>query len=179
MADIPLKLKSLNDYSSYPDVVEDGRTFEENARKKAQAYFNFSGIPVFADDSGLVVPVLNNEPGVFSARYAGEHANYNENNKLLMSKISNLPADRRTGRFVCTICYMDGNHEKIITGISEGVVLTELRGRGGFGYDPLFYVPDLGKTFAELSMREKNEISHRGRALAEFKRYLKNEILGM
>lgn len=177
MSDIDIELKSLNDYSEYPEVIEDGDTFEQNAQKKAHTYFESTGIPVFADDSGLVVPALNNEPGVRSARYAGEKANYVNNNELLISKIMNIPADQRTGRFICTICYIDSNQEKIITGTSEGLILDELRGDKGFGYDPLFYVPSLGKTFAELTMLEKNKISHRGRALELLKNFLKNEVL--
>lgn len=177
MANVNIKLKCLNDYSGYPEVIEDGETFEDNARKKARAYFEFTGIPVFADDSGLVVPSLNNEPGVRSARYAGEKANYTDNNRLLMRKIIGIPVDQREGRFVCTICYTDGNCEKIITGISEGIILDECRGQEGFGYDPLFYVPSLGKTFAQLSMEEKNQISHRGRAIVKFNNFLKNEVL--
>ena len=174
---MPIKLKNLNDYSRYPEVVEDGKTFEENARKKALAYFKYSGVPTFADDSGLVVPALNGEPGVFSARYAGEKANYADNNRLLIERIRNIPKDKRAGKFVCTICYIDENYEEIISGSSAGIILDQLRGAEGFGYDPLFYVPELGKTFAELSMEEKNQISHRGRAMALFKEFLKNKIL--
>ena len=177
MMDIPIELKCLKDYSGYPKVIEDGKTFEENARKKAQKYFEFTGIPVFADDSGLVVPALGNEPGIRSARYAGEEADYNDNNQLLIRKIIDIPTDQRVGIFVCTICYIDENHEEILTGTSEGIILDELRGQEGFGYDPLFFVPDLGKTFAEISMSEKNKISHRGRAIIRLKDFLKNEIL--
>lgn len=179
MADMHIELKCLNDYSGYPDVVEDGKTFEENARKKAQAYFEYSGIPTFADDSGLVVPALNGEPGVHSARYAGNKANYADNNRLLISKIKSIPSNQREGKFVCTICYVDANCEKTITGTSEGIILDKLTGSEGFGYDPLFYVAELGKTFAELSMKEKNQISHRGRAMALFKTFLIKEILDL
>lgn len=179
LADMRLKLKCLNDYSGFPDVTEDGKTFEDNARKKADVYFKYFNMPVFADDSGLVVPALNNEPGVRSARYAGEESNYAKNNQLLMQKIVKLPSDHRTGKFICTICYKDDHLEQIITGTSEGIILDECRGQGGFGYDPLFYVPELGKTFAELTMDEKNRISHRGRAIINLKNFLENEILGL
>ena len=178
MSDISLQLKCLNDYSNYPHVIEDGKTFEENARKKARAYFEYSGISTFADDSGLVVPALNGEPGVLSARYAGNNATYADNNRLLIRKIADLPEEQREGKFICTICYIDVNHEELITGTSDGIILDELRGHGGFGYDPLFYVPALGKTFAELSMEEKNRISHRGRAIVLLKDFLKNEVIG-
>ncbi len=178
MSDMSLQLKCLNDYSNYPNVIEDGKTFEENARKKARAYFEYSGLPTFADDSGLVIPALNGQPGVTSARYAGNNATYADNNRLLISKIINLPEEQREGKFVCTICYIDANCEKLITGTSEGIILDELRGHEGFGYDPLFYVPALGKTFAELSMEEKNRISHRGRAMVLLKDFLKNEVIG-
>jgi len=177
MCDINIKLKSLSDYSGYPDVIEDGKTFEENALKKARAYFNHFGLPVFADDSGLVVPALNNEPGVYSARYAGEHASYADNNKLLMKKIKKVDPNSRQGIFVCTICYKDDSHEKLLTGTTEGIILDELRGEGGFGYDPLFYLPGLNKCFAELSMEKKNDLSHRGKATIMLKEYLKNTIL--
>jgi XTP/dITP diphosphohydrolase len=177
MTHISVKLKCLNDYSGYPDVVEDGKTFEENAKKKARAYFEYSGIPAFADDSGLVVPALNGEPGILSARYAGKHANYEDNNRLLIDKIKSVPEDKREGKFVCTICYVDKNYEKFITGTCSGIILDRLQGTEGFGYDPLFYVPELGKTFAELPMEEKNKISHRGRALIQFQEFLKNKIL--
>jgi len=177
MADIYIKLRSLNDYSGYPEVIEDGKTFKDNACKKARTYYDYFKMPVFADDSGLIVPALNNEPGVHSARYAGDKANYKKNNQLLLSKIRNIPLDQRLGRFICTICYIDSNHEEIITGTSAGIILNELRGQEGFGYDPLFYVPGLGKTFAELSMAEKNKISHRGKAIAKLKYFLQNEVL--
>ena len=157
-------------------MVEDGTTFEENARKKARAYFEYSGIPTFADDSGLVVPELNGEPGVLSARYAGEQSNYSANNHLLIEKIKNIPTDKREGKFICTICYIDETHEELITGTSTGIILDRLQGTNGFGYDPLFYVPSLGKTFAELSIDEKNQISHRGRAMIIFREFLKNRI---
>lgn len=177
LADIPLQLKCLNEYSNYPQVNEDGSTFEENARKKARAYFEYSGLPTFADDSGLVVPALNGEPGVHSARYAGEKANYADNNRLLLEKIKSIPVDKREGQFICTICYIDEKYQECITGVSAGIILDRLQGTKGFGYDPLFYVPELGKTYAELLMEEKNLISHRGRAMILFREFLKNKIL--
>jgi XTP/dITP diphosphohydrolase len=177
MNDLPVKLKCLNDYSEFPEVIEDGSTFEANAQKKAKAYHDYFKIPVFADDSGLVVPSLNGEPGVRSARYAGENADYAANNRLLISKIKAFPQEQRLAKFVCTICYIDEHRRHFITGTSEGTILEAYRGKGGFGYDPVFYIPSLGKTFAELSMEEKNAISHRGRALRELKKFLKNDLL--
>jgi XTP/dITP diphosphohydrolase len=172
MSDLKLKLTGLSDYSNFPAVVEDGLTFSENAYKKARTYFDHFKIPVFADDSGLVVPALNNEPGVFSARYAGPNATYTDNNQLLIKSIKPIPPEKRTARFVCTICYIDQDCTEYFTGITVGMILTRLIGTKGFGYDPIFYIPQLNKTFAQLSMEEKNSLSHRGKAILKFKNYL-------
>jgi XTP/dITP diphosphohydrolase len=172
MSNIRLKLISLSEYSGYPEVIEDGLTFKENAYKKARAYYDHFKQPVFADDSGLVVPALNNEPGVFSARYAGANATYADNNKLLINKIQSVPVEQRIARFVCTISYIDHNNSEFFTGITEGIIITELTGTEGFGYDPLFFIPSLNKTYAQLSMQEKNKLSHRGKAILELKNYL-------
>ncbi len=171
--DRKVNLKSLRDFEIFPEVVEDGHTFKENAAKKARNYFEHFGLPVFADDSGLEVFALNNEPGVYSARYAGEDATYHENNLLLIDKIKKVPENQRQAQFVCTICYKDKEQELFFTGTTEGIILTEFRGNQGFGYDPLFYVPEVGKTYAELPMQEKNYISHRGKAIEKFIDYLK------
>lgn len=171
--DRKVNLKSLRDFENFPDVVEDGHTFKENAAKKARVYFEHFGLPVFADDSGLEVFALDNEPGVYSARYAGEDTTYYKNNLLLIEKIKQIPEDQRQARFVCIICYKDKEQELFFTGTTGGIILTEFRGGNGFGYDPLFYVPELKKTYAELSMEEKNYVSHRGKAIEKFIDYLK------
>jgi XTP/dITP diphosphohydrolase len=121
---------------------------------------------------GLEVYALDNEPGVRSARYSGPEANYSKNNMLLIHKIKNIAPLERQARFVCCICYKDAQEEKYFTGITEGIILESLRGDGGFGYDPLFYLPELDKTFAELSTDEKNKLSHRGKAIRKLRNYL-------
>ena len=167
-----IEIKTLNDYESIPDVEENGETFEENAFIKAQAYRELVHLPVFADDSGLCVDALNGEPGIYSARYAGENVTYLDNNKLLLKELENVPDNLRTAKFVCTICYLDKYGTHYFTGITKGVITRDFRGDKGFGYDPVFYLPELGKTFAELTMEEKNSLSHRGKSLAKFKSFL-------
>lgn len=174
---LPITLKSLNDFSALPEIIENGRNFADNARKKARGYFEYFHIPTFADDSGLIVPALNGEPGVRSARYAGPDATYEQNNRFLMQKIAAVDPKEREAQFVCTICYKDEEREMLFTGTVTGMILTELRGTSGFGYDPLFYLPELGKTYAEISMAQKNDLSHRGQALEKFKKFLENNIL--
>ena len=174
--DLPqIGLLSLHDFDkeiTEMDVVESGITFQENAAIKAREYYNAIGRPVLADDSGLEVPALNNEPGVYSARYAGAAASYTENNTLLLSRIKDIPETERNARFVCTICYKDAEQEAYFTGITEGIIIDELRGEQGFGYDPLFYVPEKGRTFAEMNAAEKNALSHRGKAIRKLKDFL-------
>ena len=168
----PIKIKTLNDFESIPDVEENGETFEGNAFIKAKAYHELVHFPVFADDSGLSVDALKGMPGIYSARYAGEDVTYLDNNKLLLKEMENVSDHLRTAKFICTICYLDENNTHYFTGITKGVITREFMGDKGFGYDPVFYLPELGKTYAELSMEEKNRISHRGKALEKFKAFL-------
>ena len=165
-------IKTLNDYDNIPDVEETGETFEENALIKAMAYYDLVHLPVFADDSGLRVDALNGMPGVYSARYAGEDVTYLDNNKKLLKELYNIPDEQRTAEFVSTICYLDESGPRYFTGITKGIITREFKGDKGFGYDPVFYLPEIGKTYAELTMQEKNRISHRGKALAQFKTFL-------
>lgn len=151
---------------SVPPVTEDGATFEENARKKAETVANLLNLPVLADDSGLQVDALEGRPGVFSARFAGKHASDEANNRKLLHELTGVPAGKRTARFVCALAYaVPGEPTVMVRGECEGVILGELKGNDGFGYDPLFYVPEAKKTFGELSLAEKNRISHRARAI--------------
>ncbi len=171
--DLPeIRLRGLEGIQDLPEVEETGLTFEENAGIKARAYFTPLQKPVFADDSGLEVPALDNEPGVYSARYAGPSATYYDNNLLLIEKIKALSVGQRQARFVCTICYKDAEEEQFFTGTTDGLILDHLRGQKGFGYDPLFYLPERGKTFAELTADEKNACSHRGRAIRKLRSFL-------
>lgn len=155
------------------DVEETGTTFEENARLKSQSGCKESGMPCIGDDSGLVVDALDGAPGVYSARYAGEHGNDPENIALLLKNLRDVPDEKRTARFVCTICctYPDGR-EIVVNGTCEGKIGYAPKGEGGFGYDPVFMVGD--KSFAELTGEEKDKISHRGNALKALAEALAN-----
>ncbi len=155
------------------DVEETGTTFEENARLKSQSGCKESGMPCIGDDSGLVVDALDGAPGVYSARYAGEHGNDPENIALLLKNLKDVPDEKRTARFVCTICctYPDGR-EIVVNGTCEGKIGYAPKGEGGFGYDPVFMVGD--KSFAELTGEEKDKISHRGNALKALAEALAN-----
>lgn len=150
------------------EVEETGTTFEENAFLKADAVMKASGLPAIADDSGLVVDALNGAPGVYSARFGGKESDA-ARTALLLEKLEGVPAEKRTARFVSAIaCRLPDGRTFTAKGSCEGVVADAPRGQGGFGYDPVFLVPSLGKTFAELSAEEKNQISHRGAALRAF-----------
>ena len=173
-----LLIKTLNDYENVPDVEETGETFKENAFLKAEAYRKLVHLPVFADDSGLCVDVLDGMPGVYSARYAGEDVTYFDNNKKLLNELRDIPDEQRTAEFVSTICYLDDNSTHYFTGVTKGIITREFKGDKGFGYDPVFYLPEIGKTYAELTMEEKNKIGHRGKALSKFKAFLE-EMLGI
>lgn len=153
------------------DVEETGKTFEENAFLKADSGCRESGMPCIADDSGMEVDALGGAPGVYSARYAGEHGNDQKNNRLLLENLRDVPAEKRTARFVSSVCcvFPDGRHFTV-RGVCEGRIAFEPQGRGGFGYDPLFLVGN--KTFGELTAEEKDHISHRGNALRRLAREL-------
>jgi XTP/dITP diphosphohydrolase len=158
------------DFPGFPEVEEDGDTFEANAIKKAMSAAVFTGKPVLADDSGISVDYLGGRPGVYSARYAGEGAADADNNALLLQELAGVPAGQRGAAFHCVIalCHPDGSCQTF-DGSLPGVILEEPRGAGGFGYDPLFLVPEYGQTFSELPLDIKNAISHRGRAMQQLK----------
>lgn len=173
-------VKSLADENIDIEVEEDGLTFEENAEKKAREIYEFllnrgeNNFAVLADDSGLEVDYLNGAPGVYSARYTGEHGNDSKNNEKLLHELRNAKGEERKGRFVCAIALVniDGK-TNVVRGVAEGIILEELSGEGGFGYDPLFYYEPAKKTFAELDANEKNKISHRANAIKKIEEYLK------
>jgi XTP/dITP diphosphohydrolase len=177
-----VEIASIPDFSSLPAVVEDGLTFEANARKKAEAYSRYvSGETVVADDSGLEIDALNGDPGVHSARYAAPdlqnkqpheaEANTDDeaNNARVLRELKDVPLAQRTGRFVCVLAAArDGKTLATFRGTAEGIILDAPRGTNGFGYDPLFYFPQIEKTFAELTAEEKSKYSHRGAAFRQF-----------
>ncbi|WP_271813841.1 XTP/dITP diphosphatase [Clostridium beijerinckii] len=179
LKEIDIEVRSLEDESINIDVVEDGKTFEENAKKKAKEIYEYllerkdSNFIVLADDSGLEVNYLNGEPGIYSARYAGEHGNDSKNNEKLLNKLKGVLKSNRGAKFICQLAMFTDNGEYFkVTGEVEGYIIEELHGDGGFGYDPLFFYEPLDKTFAELTSEEKNEISHRGKALKELKKVI-------
>jgi XTP/dITP diphosphohydrolase len=172
-----IEVAPLPNFASLPPVIEDGATFEANARKKAEAYSRHAaGKLVIADDSGLEVDALGGAPGVHSARYAADEPHAAEmntddeaNNAKLVRKIRRVPAEKRTGRFVCWIAAaQEGKTLAVFNGKAEGIILERPKGSNGFGYDPLFYFPAIGKTFAELTPEEKAKYSHRGAAFRAF-----------
>ncbi len=169
-------LYSLKDFPGLPPTIEDGADFTENALKKARSAALATGKPVIADDSGLEVAALGGRPGVHSARFAGEGAGDAANNAKLLKELADIPEAQRTAAFRCVIafCLPDGNC-RTFEGKLAGVILKEPRGTGGFGYDPLFLVPEYGLTLAELPTQVKNSISHRGNALGRLKEYLAGE----
>ncbi len=163
-----IELYSLDDVNISGEAEETGETFEENALIKAR-FGALRGYYAFADDSGLEVDALDGRPGVYSARYAGEPCNDENNNALLLSELKDVPAERRTGRYVSVIaCITPSGEELLVRGTCEGEILFSPQGSGGFGYDPLFYVPVLNKTFAEVTPEEKDAVSHRGNAIRMF-----------
>ncbi|SER91317.1 XTP/dITP diphosphatase [Salipaludibacillus aurantiacus] len=163
-----LKVKSLLDLEEEIDVVEDGDTFEENAIKKAKTISEIINRPVLADDSGLSVDALNGEPGIYSARYAGAEKDDEANNKKLLKELEDVESKERSARFICVlaVCF-PGGEVKTVTGECKGRITQQPQGSHGFGYDPLFYLPQLNKTMAELTREEKNKLSHRADALIQ------------
>lgn len=172
-----LIIKTLNDFLDVPEVDEDGNSFAENGLKKARFYSKLLGKLTIADDSGLEVDALKGLPGVYSARYAGEGASDRENNQKLLREMEGLPVSKRGARFRCVLAIVspDGR-EAVVEGSCRGRIGFKEAGRKGFGYDPLFFLPRFGKTMAQLSLEEKNRVSHRGKALRKLKNAIKTLI---
>ena len=173
LSDLDVEVLSLKEAGIHADIVEDGKSFRENAIIKAKAVCQLTGEVVLADDSGLEIDYLNGEPGIYSARYLGEDTSYRIKNQNLIDRLDGVSDENRTARFVCVIAavYPDGT-VKTARGTMEGVIGYEERGENGFGYDPIFFLPEYGCSSAELSMEEKNKISHRGKALRAIKEVL-------
>ncbi|MBY0092855.1 XTP/dITP diphosphatase [Priestia megaterium] len=160
------KVKSLLDFPEIEDVEETGVTFAENAKLKAEAISSALNKPVIADDSGLAIDALNGEPGVYSARYAGENKDDNANIEKVLQKLNDVPFEKRTARFHCALAIaVPGKRTEIVEGTCEGHILEEKRGENGFGYDPIFFVEKWRCSMAELTKEQKNQISHRANAL--------------
>ena len=156
---------SLNKFPEIDEIIEDGNTLVDNALIKAREVFSKTGLPTISDDTGLEVCALDGKPGVYSARYAGENCTYSDNVNKLLKDMNKIPIPNRTAQFKTVMVFKDEKQELIVEGVVKGIISRELRGDEGFGYDPIFFVPELGKTFGELSIIEKNKISHRGNAI--------------
>jgi XTP/dITP diphosphohydrolase len=180
LGDLGLELRDLTSWPDAPEVVEDGTTFEANARKKAVELARHLGQWVLGEDSGLVLPGLNGRPGVYSARYAGKQGDDAANNARLLAELAPLPEDRRAAYYVCTAALSNpqGEVKAVVEGRCHGVITREARGTGGFGYDPLFLISEYHRTFGELSSRVKHALSHRARALAQLRPVLRS-LLGI
>ena len=177
LADLPVRIRTMDEFLDVPDVVEDGDTCEANAIKKARAVSDATGLMAVADDTGLEVDALDGRPGVYAARYAGPQATYEDNCRKLLGEMAGVPLDRRTARFVTVAAVaLPSQTVEVMTGRLEGLISERPAGARGFGYDPVFYVPELGKTLAELSSEEKNRISHRAKAFAQVRDLLQNRL---
>jgi XTP/dITP diphosphohydrolase len=179
LGDLGLDLRDLTSYPDAPEVVEDGATFEANARKKASELALYLKQWVLGEDSGLVVPALGGRPGVYSARYAGKQGDDEANNDRLLAELAPLAEDQRGAYYVCTAALADphGDVKTVAAGQCHGVILRQRRGTAGFGYDPLFLIPEYHQTFGELSSRVKHALSHRARALAQLRPALRELLL--
>ena len=178
LADLGMEILSMKEAGVSLEIEENGKTFGENAEIKARAVWEKTGGIVLADDSGLVIDYLNGEPGIYSARYMGEDTSYEIKNRALIDRMAGVEGQDRSVRFVCNIAAVLPDGQAVHTEETmEGLIAYEPAGEGGFGYDPILYLPEYGKTSAEISIEEKNRISHRGKALEAMKVRLK-EIFG-
>lgn len=177
LADLGLPILSMKEAGAEPEIVEDGATFGENAEIKTRAVWNLTGDIVLADDSGLVVDYIGGEPGIYSARYLGEDTPYEVKNRSIIERLKDAEGRERSARFVCNIAAMLPDGRVLHTeAVMEGLIAGEPAGNGGFGYDPILYLPEFGRTSAEITMDQKNEISHRGKALRAMKKALEDVL---
>jgi len=175
LKDISVDVITLKDFPYIDEIPETGQTLLENAFIKAKTVFNETGLPSLADDTGLEIDALSGEPGVYSARYAGENASYLDNCTKVLSKLDGVRPENRTARFRTIMAFVGKDKKFHCEGNVNGLIIDEMIGHNGFGYDPIFYYPKLEKTFAELKKDEKNSISHRGKALRNFCEILKKQ----
>lgn len=177
--DLALTIRTLDEFPAAPVVIEDGETCRSNAGKKAGEIARFTGLFTLADDTGLEVDALGGRPGVYAARYAGPHATYEDNCRKLLDELTGVPVDQRGARFLTVVAIADPDASvEFVEGVLQGRIADHCSGVHGFGYDPVFMVPELGKTLAELTLDQKNQISHRGQALAKAKVLLKHKLRG-
>ena len=177
LSDLPITIRSLSEFQPVPEIIEDGETCEANAVKKAVIIAKHTGRLTLADDTGLEVEALGGVPGVYAARYAGENATYNDNCQKLLKELQGVSLDNRHAMFVTVVAIAEPSGlVDVVEGRLEGKISETVSGTDGFGYDPVFIVPELGKTLAEIKLEEKNQISHRGRALVKAKHLLKQKL---
>ncbi|MDQ7054446.1 MAG: XTP/dITP diphosphatase [candidate division KSB1 bacterium] len=176
LADLNVELLCAADMPDLPEVEEDADTLEGNAIKKALTLHQLTGLPTLADDTGLEVEALGGVPGVYSSRYAGPGATYDDNVQKLLQAMRDVPTSRRQAQFRTVVAFAHDGNVETVEGVCRGVITTEPRGSNNFGYDPIFFVPELGKTMAEMTLAEKNRISHRGKAFREIKKNLTNYL---
>lgn len=177
LSDMDVEVVSMKEAGIHADIVEDGSTFEENAVIKAKTICKMTGEITLADDSGLEIDYLNKEPGIYSARYAGTDTSYDIKNSLLLSRMKGVPNKQRTARFVCAVAAVFPNGDKeVVRGTMEGCIGYEIAGANGFGYDPIFFLPEYGCTSAELAPEKKNELSHRGEALRMMRQIMEKKL---
>ncbi|HXX73728.1 MAG TPA: XTP/dITP diphosphatase [Nitrospiraceae bacterium] len=178
LGDLGIRIRTLDEFPEAPEVIEDGATCEANAVKKARAIAEAIGLPAVADDTGLEVDALGGRPGIFAARFAGEGATYEDNCRKLLHELTGVPRERRTARFI-TVAAMafPGDGVQVARGVLEGLIAEAATGSHGFGYDPIFLVPELGKTLAQLSPEQKNRVSHRAKAFGQVRIMLQDTVL--
>ena len=180
LGDLGITIRTLDEFPDAPDVVEDGDTCEANAVKKARVIAEFTGLPAVADDTGLEVDALGGRPGVYAARYAGEDATYEDNCRKLLRELMGVPREQRTARFLTVAAIALPSHGiRVARGTLEGVIAEEASGTLGFGYDPVFQIPELGMTLAQLSVDQKNTISHRAKAFAKVREMLSASMINV
>ena len=167
--DLNINLLSLYDFPEIDEIVEDGLTLEENALIKARTVYSITGIPSISDDTGLEVDALDGAPGIYTARYAGENCSYSDNINKMIHEMKNITDNKRSARFITYMAYVDKHVELTACGVVKGMIEKKIKSLGGFGYDPIFYSNEYKKTFSEMSIEEKNSISHRGKAIKAIK----------
>ena len=176
LSNLNIELLTLNEFPHIGEIIEDGDTLKDNALIKARSVHELTKLPSLADDTGLEVEALGGAPGVFSARYSGENASYSDNVNKLLKDMQNVPNGKRMAKFRTVMAFIDDKMELIVEGCVEGMITDVTKGVDGFGYDPVFYVPEMNKTYAEMSMKEKNQISHRGKALMKMQPLLQERL---